>query len=84
MDLVALAFEDEFPVIAEAGDKADVEFHPAVGNVAGFDEIDHGEQHQRLVRGDATLGGAGGIEVGEAAKPGLSGSLQVFSFAFGP
>jgi hypothetical protein len=40
-----------------------------IGNVAGFDQVDDGEQHQRLVRRDATRGGAGGVEVGEAAEP---------------
>lgn len=56
-------------IIAEARDEADIEFHPTVPDVAGFDQVDYGEQHQRLVRGDATRGGAGGVEVGETAEP---------------
>ena len=67
--LVALAFEDEFPVIAEAGNEAHVVFHPAVRNIAGFDQVDDGEEHQRLMRRDAALRGAGRVEVGEFAEP---------------
>ena len=67
---VALAVLNELPVVAEAGDEADVVFHPAVGDVTGFDQVDDGEQHQRLVRGDAAELGAGDVEVGEFAEPG--------------
>ena len=70
---IALAFLDEFPVVAEAGDQADVVFHRAVGDVTGFDEVDDGEQHQRLVRCDAAGRGAGGLEGGEAGEPGGHG-----------
>jgi hypothetical protein len=85
--LVALAFEHEFPVIAEAGDEADVVFHPAIRDVAGFDQVDDGEQHQRLVRRDAARGGAGGVEVGEFAEP-ETGQMntvpQFLGFFFAP
>lgn len=67
--LIALALEDEFPVIAEAGDEADVEAHPAVRDVAGLDEVDDRKEHQGLVGRDAPLGGAGGVEVGQFAEP---------------
>ena len=59
----------QFPVIAEAGDQADVVFHPAVRDVAGFDQVDDGEQHQRLVRRDAACLRAGRVEVGEFTEP---------------
>ena len=68
-----MAFLNEFPVVAEAGDEADVVADPAVGDVAGFDEVDDCEQHQRLVGRDAADGGAGGLESGEAGEPGRHG-----------
>ena len=70
--LIALAFEDQFPVIAEAGNETDVEFYPAVRDVAGFEQIHDGEQHQRLVRGRAAIRRAGDVEIGEFSEPGLS------------
>ena len=66
---VALAVLDEFPVVAESGNEADVVFHPAVRDVAGFDQVDDGEQHQRLMRRNASGLRAKGVEIGEFAKP---------------
>ena len=66
---VALAFLDEFPVVAEAGNQANVVFHPAVRDVTGFDQVDDSEQHQRLVRCRATSLRASDVEVGELAEP---------------
>ena len=60
------------PEIAEAGDQADVVCDSAVRDVAGFDQVNDGEQHQRLVRGDAADLRAGRVEIGEFAEPGLS------------
>ena len=44
----------------------------AVRIVAGFDEVDDGEQHQWLVRRDAARGGAGRVQIGELAEPVLA------------
>jgi hypothetical protein len=44
-----LALLDQFPVVAKAGDEADIVMDPGVGEVTGFDEVDDREQHQRLV-----------------------------------
>ena len=66
---VLLSLAHQLPVVAEARDEADIVFHPAVGDVAGFDHVDDGEQHQRLVRGEAAFRGAGYVEVGELAEP---------------
>lgn len=77
---VALAFLNEFPIVAKAGDEPDVVFYPAVRDVTGFDQVNDREEHQRLVRSRTTRRRAGDVEVGEAAEPGIAGGLQVFSF----
>jgi len=66
---VALAFLDELPVVEESGDEANVVFHPAVRDVAGFDQVDDAEKHQRLVRGRAAIRRAGDVEIGEFTEP---------------
>ena len=40
-----------------------------IWDFVGFDQVDDGEQHQRLVRRDAARGGAGGVEVSQTAEP---------------
>ncbi len=75
---VALAVLDQLPIVAEARNEADVVADPAVRDVAGFDEVDHGEQHQRFVRGDAAGLRTCGVEVGEFSEPMVAESLQVF------
>lgn len=67
--LVALAFEHQFPVIAESGNQTDVVFHPAVGNLSRFDKINDGEQHQWLVGRNPTGLGAGSIQASQPIKP---------------
>ena len=74
--LVALAFEHEFPVIAEAGDEADIVFHPSIRNVAGFDQVDDSEQQQWFVWRDAARTGSSRVKVGKFAEPVGGGSLQ--------
>ncbi len=70
--LVALAFEDQFPVVTEAVNETDIEFHPAVRDVTGFDQVDDGEKHQRLVRRSTASLCTGDVEIGEFTEPGLS------------
>lgn len=60
---VLLSLAHEFPVVAEARDEADIVFHPAVGDVAGFDHVDDGEELERLVRGEAAFRGAGDVQI---------------------
>jgi len=69
LGFVLLALANQFPIISKARDEADVVFHPAIGHVAGFDEIHDCEHHQRLVRGDASACGLRGIKVREFSEP---------------
>lgn len=67
--LVALAFANQLPVVAEPGNKADIVGHPTVRDVARVDEVDDGEKDQWFMGGQAALLGPRHIQVAELSKP---------------
>jgi len=67
---VALAVEHEAPVVAEGHDQPRPVVHPALRpDLARLDQVDHREQHQRLVRRRSASFGSRDIEGAETAEP---------------